>query len=465
LKSSDIDAHMASAGAKAWASSKFYVVAALIILIFVGIWMLIPWEWAPVDDPGQVILLNQRIDSMGRIPGMLDHILFLYRGDAVGGVFRPAAWLYPALIYQLPISLAHVVRLLMVIAAVLGPIIYLRRMGSDSARLWVSLLIVIAGASTLYQGLFLLSLQEISGAAFVGLGLMARRNTVRVILWFIAVLFKAPFAWLLVGNAIYLWHQKKHRQAVFSAAIGLGSLAMSAIWSRNGFYSAGYNLNIFDPALWENFARLVEPMNALLLVSLVWWLIFTNGSLKRHPEWIVFAIGWAGYTLQMIPWGVTAYYMGPISYLFALVLIFLITNSNELSRREIVVGLAMPILVAVWLVRLPLNLGFDINSVMLESRQCLAPLSNSHTVVSGNLLYVTSSPEGPTQIKGTVERFDPSWIGTVVLEDSQLSGFGNPETTHYLTVGAVQLPQERSATEVCSGRAITLYELDTVDNS
>ncbi len=117
---------MASAGAKAWASSKFYVVAALIILIFVGIWMLIPWEWAPVDDPGQVILLNQRIDSMGRIPGMLDHILFLYRGDAVGGVFRPAAWLYPALIYQLPISLAHVVRLLMVIAAVFGPIIYLR---------------------------------------------------------------------------------------------------------------------------------------------------------------------------------------------------------------------------------------------------------------------------------------------------------------------------------------------------
>ena len=444
---------------RAWPSTRIYPIIGLVTLTLIILWLWIPWEWAPVDDPGQVILLGREIAQAGRIQGTVERFFQLYRGDVSGGVFRPAAWIYPVFVYQLPIGLAHVVRLLMVIVAILGPLMYFRRMGAGSTRLWVTLLLIIAGASTLYQGLFLLSLQELSGAAFIGLGLMVKRNPSRVVFWLVAALFKAPFAWLLIGNAVFLWRKNQRRQAAVSGSLGFGVLVISALWTRSGGYSGGYNLDPLNPAMWENFSRLVEPMNTLLLVSVVWWLIATNGRLQRRSDWVIFLIGWAGYTLQMIPWGVTAYYMGPISYLFAIFIASTLTDSPNLSKRQFAIGMLMPIFVAFWLLRVTLNLGFDINSVMVESRQCLAPLSGSNTVVSGSLLYVTSSPEGPLQIKGTVERNDPTWNGSVNLEGDQLSGFMNPDTTHYLVIGATQIPEGRVATEVCRGKSIAVYEL------
>jgi len=446
-----------------WPAWKFYSSVLVVSLVLVVIWLLIPWEWAPVDDPGQVILLNREIVASGRISGTFERFMQLYHGDVAGGVFRPAAWLYPVLVYQLPIALAHIVRLLMIIVAILGPIAYFRRSGAGSTRLWVTLLLLVAGASTLYQGLFLLSLQELSGAAFVGLGLLVKRNPPRMALWLVAALFKAPFAWLLVGNAIFLWRQKQRLQATVSAGLGVGVLGISALWSRTGDYAGGYNLNPLNPAMWENFSRLVEPMNALLLLSLMWWLIASNGRLKRQSDWIIFFVGWAGYTLQMIPWGVTAYYMGPISFLLAIFLASVVTDSRNLTKTQIAVGMFMPIFVALWLVRVTLNLGFEINSVMLESKQCLAPLSGSTVVVSGNLLYVTSSYEGPLQIKGTLERSDPNWIGSIALEDSEYSGFLNPETTHYLTIGDSNIFDTRGTREICRGSTVTVYELDPID--
>jgi hypothetical protein len=449
----------------AWPSKWLYPVVGVSTLALIVFWLLFPWEWAPVDDPGQVILLGREIAESGRLSGTFERFNQLYVGDAGGGVFRPAAWVYPVLVYQLPIGLAHVVRLVMVIVAIFGPLMYFRRMGASGTRLWITLLLLLAGASTLYQGLFLLSLQELSGAAFIGLGLLVRGSTSRIILWLVAALFKAPFAWLLIGNAVFLWRKNQRRQAAASGLLGFGVLAISALWSRGGNYSGGYNLDPLNPAMWENFSRLVEPMNALLLVSVVWWLIATNGRLARKSDWVVFLIGWAGYTLQMIPWGVTAYYMGPISYLFAIFLASTLTDATSLDRRQICAGMIMPIFVAFWLVRATLNLGFEINSVMVDAKQCLAPLSGSNTVVSGNLLYVTSSPEGPLQMKGTVERSDPSWRGTVSLENEELSGFLNPETTHYLIVGERQLPEGRDAYETCISESLRLYELAPIPSS
>ena len=65
-------------------------------------------------------------------------------------------------------------------------------------------------------------------------------------------------------------------------------------------------------------------------------------------------------------------------------------------------------------------------------------------------------------MKGTVERADPNWVGSVVLEDSEISGFQNPQTTHYMMIGSAEIPLGRGTTEVCRGSAITLYELDPI---
>ena len=444
---------------RAWPSKVLLPAIALVTLTLGAIWLWIPWEWAPIDDPGQVILLGREIAESGRISGTYNRFSQLVNGDVSWGIFRPSYWIFQVSVYQLPISLAHLARLAMVVVAILGPLLYFRRSGASSSKLWFILLLLLAGASTLYQGLFLVSLQELSGAAFIGLGLMATRTWPRVTLWVIAALFKSPFSWILIGYSIFLWRRKDRTKSLAASGLGLGVLAINAVWAKNGDYTSGYNLNPLNPALWENFSRLVEPMNALLLLSVVWWLVVTNGQLKRNSDWIIFFVGWAGYTLQMIPWGVTAYYMGPISYLLAIFMASTITNSQNLGRLQIFIGFSMPAFVAFWLIRVTLNFGFDINSVMLESKQCLAPLSESNTVMAGNLLYVTSSPEGPIQIAGTILKDDPKWDGSIALEGNDLSGFNSPDTTHYLLIDAAPLQEGRGAVEICKGRAITLYEL------
>lgn len=427
------------------------------------LWLVIPWAWSPVDDSGLVIQIGEKVDGLGRLSGTFSQLSALYQWDENWGLFRPAYWVYQALFFQLPVSIAHLVRLFMVFAVVLGPVVYFRRSGASSSRLWLTLLITTAAASTLYQGLFLVSLQELSGAAFIGVGLMARRNSTRIAFWLVAALFKAPFAWILIGNSVFLWRQKKHLQAGISGGMGVVVLAASTVWSRNGDYTSRYRMNPLDLGIYENFSRLVEPMNALLLVGLLWWLIVTNSSVKRHEDALLFLVAWVGYTLTMIPWGVTAYYMGPISYLFGIFLASVLVNARNVSGRQVLVALLMPAFVAFWLTRITLNLGFEINSVMLQSKQCIAPLSGSTTVIVGNLLYVTSSPEGAIRIMEQVRMEDPNWSGSVTMENADRSGFLDPDASHYLLIGATSVPEGRSVKKVCSGSAIALYELGPVN--
>ena len=443
----------------AWPSKYFSLAAGTITLALIVIWFRIPWEWSPVDDAQQVVAIQNEIQAAGVVPGTVNRFLQLAQADPQWGLFRPGYWFFQSVVYQLPISVAHVLRLLMVTVAILGPLIYFRRAGVKNQTLWFILFLLVASGATLYQGLFLTSLQELSGAALIGLGLMTYRSWLRILLWLGAAWFKSPFSWLLIGYSIYLWRKNRRREAIVSAFLGVGSLAISAIVSRLGDYTAGYNLNLLNLGMYENFSRLVEPMNALLLVSIVWWLLATNGSFKRQPDWVMFFVAWAGYTLQMIPWGVTAYYMGPISYLFGIFIAATIVNSKKLNSIQFLIALSMPIFVALWLTRITLNFGFEINSVMLESKQCLAPLSGSNTVMAGQLLYVTTSPEGPIRIMGAIELEDPAWTGSITLDDPENSGFLDPQTTHYLRIGDSPLPKGRSAMTVCERSSVTLYEL------
>ena len=60
---------------------------------------------------------------------------------------------------------------------------------------------------------------------------------------------------------------------------------------------------------------------------------------------------------------------------------------------------------------------------------------------------------------------NPNWSGTVTMEDAAHSGFSNPNTSHYLLIGAAPVPEGRPLKGVCSGSAIALREFGPDDRS
>lgn len=427
---------------------------AAVVLGLVIVWLLIDWEWSTVDDPGQVILLAREIQASGWLGGMTSRAGQLMNGDVGGGTFRPAAWVYPVFVYQLPVEWAHVVRLAMVLIAIAGPVAFFRRLGASPQFTIFALILMIGASSTLYQGLFLISIQELGGAAFIGLGLLLPWRGTRIAAWFLAALFKPPFAWFLVAYAIYLWTQRRRAEAVVSGVLGVVLLAISTLIALSSGVTESYPLDPLNPALWNQVAKLIEPMNALLLVSVVWWVIASGARLRVSRETLLFGFAWLAYTAQMLPWGISAYYMGPISYTFGLVLLSLISLNTTASRPRLIIGYTLPIIVSVWLVRMPLAWGFTMNSVVKETIDCLSPYPGTQTLMVGHLLYVTSSPEGPIQIEGRLQREFPGWDGII----RHSSNFDAPTDPDFLLAIRGTDPTEITSTEiVCSGSAITLY--------
>jgi hypothetical protein len=427
---------------------------AAVVLGLVIVWLFIDWEWSTVDDPGQVILLAREIQASGWLGGMTSRAGQLMNGDVSGGTFRPLAWVYPVLVYQLPVEWAHVVRLAMILIAIAGPIAFFRRLGASTQFTIFALILMIGASSTLYQGLFLISIQELGGAAFIGLGLLLPWRATRIAVWLLAALFKPPFAWFLVAYALYLWTQRRRAEAVVSGILGVAVLAISTLIALSSGVTENYPLDPLNPALWNQVAKLIEPMNALLLVSVVWWVIASGARLRVSRETLLFGFAWLAYTAQMLPWGISAYYMGPISYTFGLLLLSLISLDTTASRSRILIGYTLPIILSAWLVRLPLTWGFTMNSVVKETIDCLAPYPGTQTLMVGNLLYVTSSPEGPIQIEGRLQREFPGWDGMI----RHTSNFDAPTDPDFLLAIRGADPAEITTSEsVCSGTAITLY--------
>ncbi len=133
------------------------------------------------------------MEQHGPILGPLALVRDMFLIDRDWALFRPAYWVYPSVFYLLPLPLAHVLRLLMVVVAVAGPVVYFHRRGGSRPRLAFILVLVVASCSTLLLGLYFVSLQEVSGAAFIGLGLLIKREGWRIVAWTVAAWFKSPF--------------------------------------------------------------------------------------------------------------------------------------------------------------------------------------------------------------------------------------------------------------------------------
>jgi len=394
--------------------------------------MQIDWAWSPVDDAGHVLALNALIEESGPLSGTARYALTMFEIDLSWGLFRPSYWLYASFFYLLPTGPAHVVRLLMALLAIIGPLLHFYRQGIRGAKLvFIALLIVTAG-SALYIGLFLVSLQELSGLAFVGFGLLVRNRWFRWLSWTIAACFKAPFAWLLIGQAIVDWRRGNRKLALANAGVGVGTLAIAVLLSRTGSYTANYTI---DPSMiWFNAQNLLEPINVVLLIMVLWWLVVLQGRITWKSDTIVFAVGWIGYTAQLLPWSVTAYYMGPISFLFGLTLASMLRlPRTTVTPIKALIGWSVPVVLGTLVVTDALLLGFRINNAMFTFQTCIQGKTAASAFLSGDVVYVTSSEEAPVRIQQNIALLNPTWNGTVDLLGRDSLEF-TPSAGEYLLV-------------------------------
>lgn len=416
---------------------QFTAIALVVLLVGTGLtlWGSVDWAWSPIDDAGHVLALRTLIDGNGLLLGMVNYVLELIRVDLSWGLFRPAYWVYPSLFYLTDPAAAHVVRLVMLVVAIAGPLVHFRRQGLRGPALAFAAMLLVGAAAPLAIGLFLVSLQELSGLAFIGLGLLFPNRWVRLTLWTVAAWFKAPFAWILVGLAWSKWRDGKRKYALASAGIGFGTLALAAVFALNGSYSSGYGLDPY--MMWHNAKNLVEPVNVVVVIVFLWWLFVTKGRVHRNSDTTIFGVAWLGYTLQLLPWSVTAYYMGPITFLLGLTLVSTLVPSNDaaVTPLQALVGFSIPAVLMTVVVTDALTLGLRINDAMRTFEDCLLDRSGTTSIIQGDLVYVTTSPEAPLRLIQGLQLQDESWTGNVSIAGQEervpdyVLGIGSPGET------------------------------------
>jgi hypothetical protein len=416
----------------------FWWILGVCLVILSIIWLLVPWEWSTIDDPGFVLGLQQRIAEHGFLGGQASSLQSMFASDIDWGLFRPSYWAYPGLFYLLPVELAHLVRLFMLLVAIAGPLVFMRRRGASSISLIAAGLVLVTASSGLIVGLEFTSLQELSGAAFVGLGFVFPRAAARLTLWTIAAWFKAPFAWLLIGYAIPLWRRGQRASAILSASLGLGTIVLAAAMARNGDYTARFYRNsiglILDAVL-SNGPKFFELPTLLVLVAFAWWVLLARPQLRFDAMTITLLIAVLGYSANLISWTVSGYYIGPVILLLGILLVSTLGVQRQLNKPRLAAALAMPLIIAAWITSTSVGKVFTANEAIVQARDCLLGLpTQSNTALSGDLTYVATL-EGADRLSQIATLSNSSWQGSVTFVD-----VGSPAlpqgTTHYLWVSS-----------------------------
>lgn len=382
-----------------------WIVGLLALTLVLVAWSLLPWEWSLIDDPGLVLSVRSAIDDHGAVLGPLVHIWRMVETDLSWGLFRPAYWIYPSLVYALPIGPAHAVRLLLLIVAVAGPVVAVRRSGAGWPLVWASLFIVGTSSSVLVRGLFNVSLQELSGAAFVGLGLMAVSPRLRIAAWLVAAWFKAPFAWLLVGEAVALWRRGERRPAAVSGGLAAVTLALGFIFSRNGTYTAGYTDGMIGRAI-ANLPDLATPTLLLVAIGWLWWLLLTRSGLGWTTWSLPIAVGAAGYTIQVLPWSLAGHYPGPIFYLMGVLAVSTLRDAGMIGRGRLIAAVVGVGVIAILSVSAAFRSGWSLNLTLLGISECVVRETSGTVALSPEI-----GPEGVVRIPQNIELRSPEWGG------------------------------------------------------
>jgi len=423
------------------------------------LWSRIPWEWSTIDDPGFPLLL-QDLTEQGSLAGLpISVFLEMLAIDLDWGLFRPSYWLYP-LTYLLPVSWMHVLRLVMLVVAIAGPLVALRKQRSAS---WSTVIaagaLVVLASTALTRGLFFLSLQELSGAAFVGLGLMTSRRGVRTTMWLVAAWFKIPFAWLLIGHALVLWRSGAKKAAVVNGILGLGSLGVAAVFSLNGNYTTRY----LRPTIWgnidaifNNIQQLFGVLGGLLMFGTLWWLLLSATRLRPSRTAIAVGIGFVGYTLHMSLWEMSGYYFGPILYLAGAFIALALTNPQLPIWPRIMVGWTSLWMIAVIPFGGSVLQGIETNQVIRDIRQCVQQYPDKTWMMTGQYLNVFTD-EGALRIMQSAQLKDPEWTGTATYVPNATET--NAADFDFVIVGPGVDPSTLGiGRTVCQGQLISIVE-------
>lgn len=431
-------------------------VALFALVILTLLWTRISWAWSPVDDAGHVLSLRALIDENGILGGMSAYTQTMLSIDLSWGLFRPSYWLYPSLFYLLDPGPAHALRLVFAILAIGGPLTYFYRNGMRGPRFAFAAILLVASGSALYTGLFLVSLQELSGAAFIGLGLALNNRWARWLSWLIAAWFKAPFAWILIGQALIDWRRGRRTLAFVNGGSGVITLAIAVVMSRTGSYTASYSLDPY--MIWYNAQNLLEPQVVLLPLLALWWLAVTQGKLTWTEGTVIFGVAWVGYTLQLLPWSVTAYYTGPISYFLGLFLVSLVGDQpRSISPTKTLFALSVPLILGTVLVANSIGTGFRINTAMFTFQSCLQDHPGKISILTGNLVYVTSSEEGPIRLVQNLQIAKPDWSGSITL--GSIGSLGeSPSHVDFILNAGPSNKELSGYVQVCGGETAQVYE-------
>ena len=398
---------------------QFVWLGAAIALISI-LWGFLPWTWSTIDDPGMVIASQGRFEEFGFLGGVWHGITNAATGEVSWGLFRPSYWVFQSTFYLLPVGIAHSVRMAMFLIVLAGPLVYLRRKGIAFKYLVAAGILLGIAAAPLARGLFFLSLQELSGAALIGLGLMFRGPLARSIAWILAAWFKSPFVWLLFAYSVYLWVEGKRRLSVINFAFALATFGISYFFARNGQYTAPR----IRPTIWamidaayNNGLNLFGISTALLLTAVLWFLLVSKSFLQAKGIAIVIGVGWLGYTAHMSQWEMSSYYFGPILFLLGLFLIFSIQFPQQQTLAAFTLSLSLPALILVYQLGLEVKEGLRANSVLIAVEDCL--LNNDANLrygLTGDILNVTTM-EGAVRIAQNVLLRDSEWNGEVAFID------------------------------------------------
>ena len=302
----------------------WHVVAVAVCVGLVVLWAALPSEWSLVDDPLQKQALVASMHGHGALGGVLNRIGQGYRDDLAWGLFRPVYWVYCATFYLLNPALAHGVRAVFFLVAVLTPAVVAHRRSQDAPASQRVVLVVLAVAvtaanSALYEGLSFLSLQELTGLALVGLGLaLEGRPAARSLAWIAAAWLKAPFVWLVVAWGVVLLVRRRWRTGVATLAVGLATVVTAAWFAHHGSYTT----NRFTISLAQAEATLRSVRHYLLAPAAV--MAATLVALRATPRrwaWrdgtsVALVLGGLGYLVTMLPWGYAgSYYPAPFIWM------------------------------------------------------------------------------------------------------------------------------------------------------
>jgi len=420
-----------------------------VVLALAGIAAL-PWEWSFIDDTALLGHLHRNQAAHGSLVGVLTTIRGAAAWDVTDwGLFRPAYWVYQGVFYLLPVGPAHAARVGMLGLAVAGPVVALLRQvrAAPGTRVavaaWASIALLANGP--LWTGLWYPSLQELSGAACVGLGLLAgvRRPWWLVTCWALAAWFKAPLAWLLVAFGVSVLLRTTFGRATPSAAssadgpsggssadgpsggepsgrritaaaaaaglLGLGTLAAAAVLAGQGSYASGYLDDAGPYRLAANVSVLAGAAGAPALVLLAGFVLLGVAARApgvADPVPLVLLAGGAGYAATLLPWGVGGYYAGPPVYLVTAGVLLLVTPGGAVPVRRLVGGVVVAGLLAGVLVASPVSDGVRsvVNTVQL--RDCVARLP-----VTASVGF--DAAEGAIRLEQIVRERRPGWRGTI----------------------------------------------------